>query len=259
MSASPILEAILAPGGLSTVLQPILEIRGHGRRIFGLECLSRGPHGSNMEAAPVLFEYVRRKREEGTVDRACVAAALEVVRDLPAGPLVSLNVHATTLERDPEFVGFLADAAGSRSIALSRLTVDIVQSGEPWSPGLLQEAVDALRHVGIGVALDVGVGQQGIRRLVECQPEYLKVDGYVVRGCSRHFYRRAILESLVELAHKVGARVVAHGLEEQADFVTLASIGIALFQGNLLCPARPLEQLRRMDLWPERPAPARAC
>ncbi len=252
MSVSPILNAILAPGGLSTVFQPVVEVRGNLRRIHSLECLIRGPRGSNVEQAPVLFEYVRRKREEGPVDRACVAAALGAVCGMPEQFPVSVNVHASTLERDPEFVGFLADEAKAPGIALSRLTVDIVEHAQPWNARAIEEAVDALRHIGVALALDdVGLGHGRCRLMIECQPDYFKVDGYVVAGCRCHHYRRAILESLVDLAGKVGARVIAEGVEDEGDFAALSSMGVVLFQGNLLCPALPADQLRATDLWPQ--------
>ncbi|HEX8616303.1 MAG TPA: hypothetical protein VF911_01845, partial [Thermoanaerobaculia bacterium] len=66
------LNTILEPGGISSVYQPIMHVDGE-TRLTGFECLSRGPKGTNFESAKVMFEYVRLKREETLVDRACVA------------------------------------------------------------------------------------------------------------------------------------------------------------------------------------------
>ena len=54
----------------------IFEVGAQEPKLFGLECLIRGPGGTNGARPAVLFEYVRRKHAEAATDRACVAAAL---------------------------------------------------------------------------------------------------------------------------------------------------------------------------------------
>jgi EAL domain-containing protein (putative c-di-GMP-specific phosphodiesterase class I) len=43
-----LLDTILEPGGLTVHFQPIMELREEGRRLYGLECLIRGPNGTNL-------------------------------------------------------------------------------------------------------------------------------------------------------------------------------------------------------------------
>ena len=91
-----LLDTLLEPGRLSVVFQPIFEV-GSGRlKLYSLECLIRGPKGTNAERPAVLFEYVRRKRAEGPIDRACVAAALDEAALLPGAMKFNVNVHAST-------------------------------------------------------------------------------------------------------------------------------------------------------------------
>src|ERR1700686_4719868 len=60
MSDPTLLDAILAPGGLSVLFQPIYEIHGQTLTLHALEALTRGPAGTNVHRADVLFEYARR-------------------------------------------------------------------------------------------------------------------------------------------------------------------------------------------------------
>src|SRR5262249_2233550 len=78
------------------------------------ECLMRGPSDTNIEPADILFEYARRKRAESAVDRACIAVALKAAQQLDTVPRFFLNVHASTLGRDADFVRFYR-RFGSRS------------------------------------------------------------------------------------------------------------------------------------------------
>src|SRR5690242_7147413 len=127
-AASPepsLMDKILAPGGLKVVLQPIFEAEGPAPVIHSYECLTRGPAGTNMESAEILFEYIRRKKVEQALDRACIDAALEAGSRLSGLPHFSLNVHAITIATDSDFPEFLRNAASRRGISTTRLTIEI--------------------------------------------------------------------------------------------------------------------------------------
>jgi EAL domain-containing protein (putative c-di-GMP-specific phosphodiesterase class I) len=234
------LDGILKPGAISVRFQPIFELRGARRQLHSVEALSRGPAGTHVERANILFEYARRKGAEVQVDRACLVAIFAALGGVQGDPVVSVNVHASTLGRDPEFPNFLADLAGTHSVDLSRLTVEVVEHALPWDMRGFECVLQGLRDIGIRIALDdIGLGQSNYRMILECRPDYFKVDRYVVAGCHRDDHRRMILRSVVEVARGFGGRVVAEGIEDPADLQAVASLGIDLVQGFLL--ARPLE------------------
>src|SRR5207247_3075652 len=81
--------------GVQTCALPISEL-------YGFECLTRGPRGTNFESPDVLFDYVRLKRQEIVVDRACIAAGLRNLPHLDGQVRISINVHASTLGRRSE-------------------------------------------------------------------------------------------------------------------------------------------------------------
>lgn len=243
MSDASMLDLILGPGGLSAMFQPIFELRAGSLRIHGLEALLRGPKGTHLEQAEILFDYVRRKGEEARVDAACVTVALGSARLLPRDLQLSLNVHASTLGTDPEFVTFLADTASSASIELERLTVEIVEH-TPFSDGAsFHNSLAGLRDVGIGIALDdVGCGQSNYRMVVECQPDQYKIDRFFVHGARDDHYRSAVLESIHSMAERLGGYAIAEGVEDTADLETVTNIGIRYVQGHLFSPAHALTE-----------------
>jgi len=239
-----LLDTLLEPGGLTVHFQPIVEIVGSTHHVYGFESLIRGPKGTNLESADVLFDYVRRKREESLVDRACVRAAFEAARGLTGSPRISVNVHASTLGRDHEFLVFLGDVADVNAIALSDLTVEIVEHAPPWDGRSFLGALDGLRRIGVRIALDdVGLGQSNYRMILDCRPDYFKIDRYFADGCSKDPYRQAVLESIAELARKFGGRAIAEGVEEPEDLAAISEIGIDLVQGFLFSRAEPVEKL----------------
>jgi EAL domain-containing protein (putative c-di-GMP-specific phosphodiesterase class I) len=234
-----LLDDILEPGALMPVFQPIFTVTSQERWLHSLECLMRGPSGTSVERANILFAYVRRKREEIVVDRACVKAALQVAASLPCEPCLSVNVHASTLGRDSGFVSYLQGLAEDCGIAARRLTVELIEHAPFWDVAGIWRAIGELRTFGMRLAVDdVGAGQSNYNMILDCCPDALKIDAYVVKGCHADKYRLAVLESITTLARKFGAQVIAEGIEQASDQEALLGLGINLMQGYMF--ARPM-------------------
>jgi len=242
MKRRTLLHDILGPGGLTILFQPIFEIVGKAPMLFALEALSRGPKDSNVESANVLFEYVRRKGREVEVDKACIARAIAAGAGVPGSPAISVNVHASTLERDPLFTEFLVETCSAHDMPVSRLILEIVEQQKFWDERAFFDALYELRAMGVRVALDdIGIGYSSHRMLVEVRPDLFKIDRYFITDCTSKPSSRAAIESIVLLASRLGGRVVAEGIETLADFDTVTSLGIDLVQGFYFArPALPL-------------------
>lgn len=226
------LTKILQPGAITPVYQPVFRVSNGSRTIEGVECLSRGPRGTNFESAEVLFEYVRLKREESLVDRACIAAAFRGASVLPNHLRLGINVHASTLGRDHGFIAFLQTTAAATGIALQRIIIEIVEHAPPWDNLSFQSSLEQLRQLGMAIALDdVGLGQSNFKMLLDVRPDYLKLDRYFVDGCADDGHRRAVIGALQQLARDFHADIVAEGVERAEDSDCLQGLGITLMQG----------------------------
>ena len=239
------LNRILQPGAITPVYQPIFRVSDSHSSIDGVECLSRGPRGTNFEAADVLFEYVRLKREESLVDRACIAAAFRGASALPSTLRLGINVHASTLGRDHGFIGFLEGTAAATGIELTRVVIEVVEHAPPWDGISFQSTLQQLRQLGMRIALDdVGLGQSNFKMLLDVRPHYLKLDRYFVDGCSADPHRRAVITALQTLARDFDAEIVAEGVETALDAATLQGLGITLMQGFHFASPMSLEAAR---------------
>jgi len=246
-----LIDHILAPGTFTIVFQPILEVRGGVERLHGVECLTRGLPGTALESPVVLFEYARRRGLEARADRTCVNAAIEACARLPSDVRVSVNVHASTLGRDAGFPEFLAGRSRACGIDPSRVTVEVVEHAPPIDDVAFAIALGKLRAKGMRIALDdVGLGHSNFKMMIDCRPDYFKIDGYFVRGAAGDAYRRDLLDAVARLARSAKARVVAEGVEELVDYEAVKRVGIDLVQGYLF--SRPLsgEELRNYPLLP---------
>lgn len=230
-----LVEQILGPSGLTPRFQPIFRLSSSGFAVHALEGLVRGPEGTNIASPDILFEYVRRKRVEPSVDRACIDTLLEASRQLPSESRINLNVHAATLERDPGFPDYLVQTARSLGLALSRICLEVVEHAPTWDGMGFLGALRDLRTLGVEVALDdVGLGHCNYAMILTSKPDYFKIDRYFISGVSRDPDRRVVVESIAQLSWRFGGQPVAEGVESTEDLSCLVDLGIDLFQGYLL-------------------------
>jgi len=239
------LDILLDPAQLVVRFQPIFHLQEGEQWIDSYEALVRGPQGTNFERADILFDYVRRKKAEGEVDRSCVSAICHAVEALPAHVRINFNVHAGTLANNPGFTEFFEHEVSKRSLAIGRFTAEIVEHAPSYNVPRLIEAIRSLRECGVRIALDdVGLGTSNYRMILDCDPDYFKLDAYFVQGVSVDSKRRAVARSLLSLADSLGGSVVAEGAESTETITTLSRLGVELFQANLLCAPLPLAALR---------------
>ncbi len=238
------LTTLLTPGVLSTCFQPIVEEKCGQRRLHAFECLTRGPAGTNFESADVLFDYARRKGAEAAMDRICSAAALTNGAALLPNERLSINVHASTLGRDAGFVDDLTALLAAFDVETHRVIIEIIEHAPALNHRLFLDAVDSLRGRGFRIAIDdVGLGHSNFRMIVDCIPDYLKIDRYFITNVHRDARHAAVVDDVVAFAARLDVRVIAEGVEDPEAHRFLCSAGVELFQGYLYSRPLPAEGL----------------
>jgi len=228
------LDEIIQKGQVRTLYQPILDLRTE--RVVGHEIFTRGPAGSPFEEAERLFAVAERTGRLAELERLSRARALESARrHLGPGTKLFLNTSARVLA-DPEVAG----AGFVRRVEESGLRHDEVvleitervprEEREPYEAALRE-----LKRQGFGIAIDdMGAGYSSLQALVTIEPDYLKFDIALVRGIDRSSIKRSLLETVVDLSGRIGAKVVAEGIEAEAELTTLRDMGVPLGQGLFL-------------------------
>ncbi len=105
------------------------------------------------------------------------------------------------------------------------------------------QAIEAVRAAGFKLAVDdVSSGNDRLRLVAELEPDYIKIDRYLVAECDRHPNRLHTIHRLLQLAGDLGAAVIAEGIERQEELSALIDLGVIYGQGFLL--GRPMEMER---------------
>ena len=106
-------------------------------------------------------------------------------------------------------------------------------------PERARETLERLAAIGVGLSVDdFGTGYSSLAHLKRLPVDTIKIDKSFVLDMAEDEADEAIVRSTIELAHNLGLRVVAEGVESAAAWMRLAALGCDLAQGFHL--ARPL-------------------
>ena len=242
---------VIAARQLLGVYQPIVDLGT--RAVLGYEGLVR-PQPPSPFASPLeLFAAAEAGGRTVALDLACIELLVGGAATLPAGQFLSVNLSPRTVEA-PEFgVGTLLNIASRHGFAPQRLVVELTEHASISDMPRVREKLEACRRAGIRIAADdLGAGNAGLRLLSELQFDLLKVDVNLVRRSEPGALSSAIVSSVVDLASRTGALVVAEGIEDEAQLERLTRLGAHAAQGFLLGRPGPLPQ--RMVSLPVAPA-----
>jgi EAL domain-containing protein (putative c-di-GMP-specific phosphodiesterase class I) len=232
------LDAIIQGKLVTTLFQPIMDLRTMA--VLGHEVFARGPSGGPFEDAESLFALAERTGRLAQLERLCRNQALcSAPKHLGKGSKLFLNTSAVALQ-DPEVAGegFIRQVE-AQGLMHGDVVLEITERVAGAGRQAYHQVLRTLKRQGFGIAIDdMGAGYSSLQSVVELEPDYTKFDISLVRNIDRSLIKRSLLETLVELSEKIGADVIAEGIEVESEFTTLRELGVRLGQGRYLAPPR---------------------
>jgi diguanylate cyclase (GGDEF)-like protein len=232
---------------LRAVYQPLVHLETG--RVIGFEGLIRPLPGSRFANPGALFAAAEIGGRIVELDLACLALVIAGATAIPDPLLVTLNVSPRTLEA-PDFgaarlINMLEQAGFPADRAILEVTERDVIQDVPRVVSVLERC----RIAGIRIAADdVGAGNAGLRLLSQFRFDVVKIDLSLVQAGTGQATVRAVLGSLVDLARRWGALVVAEGVETQAQLAMAVELAIDAGQGYLLGRPGDMVDLERIDI-----------
>jgi diguanylate cyclase (GGDEF)-like protein len=231
----------LENGQIVAYFQPEVELStGH---VIAAEALVRWEHPDFGTLSPALFLPMAAKLGlMGQLTRQMLRFSLEAHRTWAEAGWripVSLNIGPECV-RDPGFPDFLADALRNYQIPGSMLALEV--SEQTATAAVSTSFFAQLTEVGVRIAVDdFGTGFSSLERLGGWKFDELKLDISLVRPMADNASFRTIVRTAIDLAHQLGARVVAEGVETEAVWAELQALGCDFGQGYLFGRAMPPE------------------
>lgn len=253
------LRLALEGGRLTLHYQPKIDMRTS--ELAGLEALIRWNDPELGFVPPARF--VALLEETGMIlaaGRWALGKAVEDIRHWQAlgliVPRTAVNVSALQLKQ-VDFVDSVLDAIagfGKSPLLDLEITESVLLDDIDESTRKLQ----ILRHAGVEVSVDdFGTGYSSLNYLARLPVDTLKIDRSFVMRMREAGYPRNIVAMIVSLAHTLGLKVIAEGVEEDEQMTLLRELGCDQIQGYLFSrplPANEIEPLLRAANDPTAPA-----
>lgn len=244
------LEAAIDTGALWIAYQPKVAI--DTGRIIGAEALARWTHPERGPISP--DEFIGAAEQENRIDRLTMHIldrAVHAAAQINArGVRFSIAVNLSTrLLDDRSLPAAVAALLRQHRLPPELLTLEITETAALITGGASLETLHGLRALGIQISIDdYGTGQSTLDYLKRIPANEIKIDKSFVQLIDDNHDDRVMVRSTIELAHSLGHRVVAEGVERQVTLDRLGEMGCDVAQGYLIGRPMQLFALARMLL-----------
>jgi EAL domain-containing protein (putative c-di-GMP-specific phosphodiesterase class I) len=163
--------------------------------------------------------------------------------------MIFLNVCPSLLMTEEHRPGFTAGLLDKLGIDRARVVFELTEKTLITDYALFERGVAHYRSQGYRLAIDdLGDGYAGLKMLSQVVPDYVKLARFLVDRIDESPSKQALAESLVCFSKKIGARVIAEGIERPEELVYFKSIGTDFGQGYLLAQPSANPSSRRITL-----------
>lgn len=219
-------------------LQPIVEISTG--QVYGYEALMRGFDRLGLASPMELLDHAAEcgdlvRLETMLFERAIATFARA---SNPVDKKLFLNLDGRALGSAEDLMAEMFSSASARGLALSNICIELPERFNNAAVPRFPQILNQLRGLGVRIAIDdLGTGSSELKILCEHSVDYVKIDGYFIRGMAENRRKRLVVKTIADLAHVLGIRVVAEGVETERDLLGCREAGCDLVQGFFV--ARP--------------------
>ena len=238
---------------LQLYFQPKIDARN--LQITAAEALLRWQHPKRGMVGPAVFIPLAERhgliRSIGSwvIEEACRQAAEWREQGLRMRVAVNLSGHQL---RQDDLVDQIERSMSRHNVRPERLTVEITESVAMEDTAHTRAAFDRLRRAGLHVSIDdFGTGHSSLAALRKLPAAELKIDRAFVTDLESSADARSIAQAIVQMAHTLDLRVVAEGVETEAQRDSLVAMGCDELQGYLF--AKPMTAAS-LALWAQNDA-----
>lgn len=227
------LDAAMSSGQVWNAYQPQLDLATGN--IVGAEALVRWFHPQRGPIAPDNFIPMIEShgRARDLTFHVLVRALEDAVRWEASGrPIgISVNVSATLLA-DVDFIDQVRCTLQASDLRTECVTLEVTESAAMNNPDRAIAALESWRALGINISIDdYGIGQSSLNYLQKLPATELKIDKSFVRTITSDVRNAIMVRSTIALAHELGIKVVAEGIEDADCLSALVEMGCDTGQG----------------------------
>jgi diguanylate cyclase (GGDEF)-like protein/PAS domain S-box-containing protein len=211
--------------------QPVLDLRNG--EIASCEALIRWNHPGRGRLNP--DDFIPIAEQTGLIvslGRWVLRHALTAAQEWPADVKIAVNVSSRELA-EPDLLAFIKTTVTEFGMPASRLVLEITETAVIEDPTAAARVISALRAFGVRVIIDdFGTGYTSLSFLRDYQLDGLKIDRSYITDLA--YGSTAIVDAMIRMSAALGMRVIAEGIETEAQLEQLRALGCCYIQGFLV-------------------------
>lgn len=221
---------------LYVVFQPIYSTANGW--VFGYEALTRIKNKEDYKIESLFKNAVATKMISPLEFKI---REMAISRMNKPNKFLFLNLTPEVLIDPSHNIGFTDKLAEHYGVPKEKIVFEITEETAVKNFSLFKESVNYYKKRGYKIAIDdFGSGYAGLKMLSIIEPDFIKIDRHFIQRIDEDQLKQNIVESVLFIANKMGIKVVAEGIEREAELKTLINFNVHLIQGFLL--GKPLKE-----------------
>ena len=233
---------------LDYALQPVVDI-GTGV-VYGYEAQIRNCDLVGAQSPDELIDFAHAEGYLPQLEAKLLAKAMNRFGSLKIaqGTKLYFKLDGRDLGQDNDPRMRLAGLVAEAGLQVNQICLEFSERHQQTFTDVTHHAVNDLRQLGFLIALDdFGRGSSELRLLHDMSPDYVKIDRFFLNGIDCDARRKLFVTTVANLAHVLGARVIAEGVETESEFKACREAGCDLIQGYFV--AKPFQEASSAKLF----------
>ena len=233
--------------GIDDMLQPIVDI-GTGV-VYGYQAQLRGKDGT-ASSRETVFDTAAKDGSLAELEARLFENAIDRFGKLRTaeGTKLYFKLDGRGLGQAGDPRMRLEKPVARNGLQNNQICLEFSERHQQSDTDITHHAINDLRQLGFLVALDdFGRGASELRLLHDMSPDYVKIDRFFLKDIDSDPRRKLFVTTVANLAHVLGARVIAEGVETDKEFKACREVGCDLVQGEFI--AKPLQKAASVKLF----------
>jgi EAL domain-containing protein (putative c-di-GMP-specific phosphodiesterase class I)/DNA-binding response OmpR family regulator len=216
------------------VYQPILDTKTN--KVVKYESLVRIKKEDGSLLSPYFFLDIAKQSDQyDTITKTMISKTFEYMKDKDCE--FSINLSSIDIENS-KLLDFLFSKLREYKIH-NRLIIELLEDEVIHNFDEVLRFMKELKVMGVKVAIDdYGSGYSNLERIFQFEPDFIKIDGSIIKGIVEDKTKQAITKSAVFLAKEIGVKTVAEFVADKDIFDKCKELGVDFLQGYYISPPK---------------------
>ena len=228
------------------VYQPILNSKTN--QIKKYECLVRIKKEDGSLLSPFFFLDIAKQSDQYyTITKTMISKTFEFMKDKDIE--FSINLSTIDIENE-EIINFLLEKLNQYKLH-KHLIIELLEDEVIHNFDEVLKFIKYMKKMGVRVAIDdYGSGYSNLERIFQFEPDFIKIDGSIIKGITEDSNKLAIAKSAVYLAKEIGVKTVGEFVSSKEIYKKCKEIGIDFLQGYYI--EEPKEKTLDKEIFEEK-------